>query len=619
MKSRAQHPAQPIWRDTIAEFAPALVALSVLAFIPGGLFRFTLIKIVVVLLALACGLAGTKGRRVPRPIIGVLLAGALTIAAGIAVSGNAGPGLLGRWPRYEGALTLGIYVGTLVMGAKILGGPTSIRAWQWLHRSLAAAALMLALLSTFEAMGLRPLGGAADLRPGATLGNATDQGLVAVLMVGILALPALNRGDTWRWFLRAGLAAAALTAVLSGSRAALLGLLLVIAVVAAFSLSQRSKHIKVIAITAGVAVAAVGLAALLIPASRDRLFDGSTVSGRWLLWQQTLEMVRDHPWMGVGTNRFVDVFPGHQTRQWALEIGNSFPPDSPHMLLLQALVVGGLPLLVLLIALTALVVRYGLRNIKTAGPAQRDHLVGAFAALVAYSVGLLTHFTSPATIPLALLLCGALIAVPTRTTEAARTPHSAPSASLHTGLARITTVAAAAAIVLALAIMVPASIAEWPMAKGVAAASAGQQQEADEYFEQALRLRPWDGDSALLAAQAFAGPATNGDAGAAALAVKWAERSLRHTPKSGEAMLALSIGHIYSGDLAAGKAVLDGLIAGTPNLAAPYIQRGIAEFGLGNAKASITDLEIAIELTPNDPIPREILAQVHDRAVTTAP
>lgn len=620
IKIRAENAAPPSRQVLIAEFAPALLALSVLAFLPGGLFRFTLIKIVVVLLVLACGLAGIKGWRVPRPVVGVLLAGALAIAAGIAVSGNAMPALLGRWPRYEGALTLGIYVATLAMGAKILGGPASGRAWQWLHRSLAAAALLLALLSALEGMGLRPLGGAADLRPGATLGNATDQGLVAVLMVGVLALPALSRGgDAWRWLLRAGLVAAALTAVLSGSRAALLGLLLIIAVVTAFSVSRNGERIKAVAVIAVAAFAAVGLAVFLIPASRDRLFSGGTVSGRWQLWQQTLEMARDHPLLGVGTNRFVDVFPRYQSTQWAVEIGNSFPPDSPHMVLLQALVIGGLPLLLLLLALMALVIRCGLRNIRTALPGQRIHLMGAFAALAAYGSGLLTHFSSPATTPLVLLLCGALIAVPPITKEAVWMPRPLRSASRQTGLARITTAAAAAAITVALAIMVPASIAEWPMAKGAAAASGGQQEAADEYFEQALRLRPWDGDSALLAAQAFAGPATNGDAGAAALAVKWAERSLGHTPKSGEAMLALSIGHIYSGDLAAGKAVLDGLIADAPNLALPYIQRGIAEFGLGNVTASITDLEKAAELAPSDPLPQEILAQVRDRIATAAP
>lgn len=620
IKSRAQNPARPSRRDTIAVFAPSVVALSVLAFLPGGLFRFALIKIVVILLALACGLAGNKGWRVPGPIVGVLVVGALTIAAGIAVSGNAMPALLGRWPRYEGALTMGIYVATLAMGAKILGGPASGRAWQWLHRSLAGAALLLALLSALEALGLRPLGGAVDLRPGATLGNATDQGLVAVLIVGVLALPALSRGDAWRWFLRAGLAAAGLTAVLSGSRAALLGLLLVIVVIAAFSVSHLARRTRFIGMVAGAALAAVALAVFFIPASRDRLFSGGTVSGRWLLWQQTLEMARDHPWLGVGANHFVDFFPGYQTPQWTADIGNSFPPDSPHMVLLQALVVGGLPLLLLLFTLTALVIRHGFRNIRAAAnPNHRDYLVGAFAALAAFGAGLLTHFSSPATTPLALMLCGALIAVPPRTKEAAWMPRPVRSASRQTGLARITTVAAAAAIAVALALMVPASIAEWPMAKGAAAAAGGQPEEADKYFEQARVLRPWDGDTSLLAAQAFAGPATNGDADAAALAVKWAERSLGHTPKSGEAMLALSIGHIYSGDLAAGKAVLDGLIVQEPNLAAPYIQRGIAEFGLGNVTASLKDLARATELTPEDPLPQKILAQVRDRIATAAP
>lgn len=53
------------------------------------------------------------------------------------------------------------------------------------------------------------------------------------------------------------------------------------------------------------------------------------------------------------------------------------------------------------------------------------------------------------------------------------------------------------------------------MAAGVRAASVGDMAGAEASFEAALRLRPWDSDTSLLAAQAFAGPATSGDSTAA--------------------------------------------------------------------------------------------------------
>jgi len=591
--------------------APAIIACSVLAFLPGGLFRFTWIKVAIVLLALACGLFARKGARIPLPLVLIISGGAVVVTLGVALSGTPMAGLLGRWPRYEGLLTLGIYAGSLALGAKVLGGGETLRAWRWLHRALAGIALVLAFISLLESMGLRPLGGAADLRPGATLGNATDQGLVAVLIVGALSVPAPASHDSWRWLLRAGLLAAGLTAILSGSRAALLGLLLVITVVAGFSLAQRGKRAKTIALVAGSALGAVIVAAFLIPATRDRLFSGGTVSGRAMLWEQSLAMVRDHLWAGVGSNDFVDFFPGYATTQWAAEIGNTFPPDSPHMVVLQALVVGGIPLLLLLLTALFMVSRYAIKSITSASdPAQYGNLVGAFAALTAYTAMLLTHFSSPTTTPLALLLCGALIAVPRKTGHYPWMPPSFTAAANSPRFPAATRSAAATAVVLALLVALPATVAEWPMAAGARAAAQGLPEEADQHFEQARSLRPWDGDTALLAAQAFAGPATDGDPTAAALAMKWAHLSLKRTPASGEAGLALAIGQINSGDYAAGKQTLDKLIAAAPNNADPYLQRGVAEFGLGNIDASISDLKTAIALSPKSATAQQILDQV---------
>ncbi|MHA7177310.1 O-antigen ligase family protein [Arthrobacter sp. Sr24] len=545
----------------------------------------------------------------------IVMGGAAVVVVGVALSETPLAGLLGRWPRYEGLLTLSIYAGSLALGAKVLGGDGKLQAWQWLHRALAGTSLVLAIVSLLESMGLRPLGGAADLRPGATLGNASDQGLVAVLMVAALSVPAITCRDNWRWLLRAGSIAGALTSVLSGSRAALLGLFFVIVFVAVFSSIQRGKRTKATALIASCAVAAVVLATFLIPATRDRLFSSGTVSGRAMLWEQSLAMVRDHLWSGVGSNSFVDLFPDYITTQWAAEIGNTFPPDSPHMVLLQALVVGGLPLLLLLLAALVMVARCSIKSINNASdPVQRGNLVGAFAAISAYATMLLTHFSSPTTTPLALLLCGGLIAIPRKEEPHPWLPRSITNVAESQRFSLATTIAAATAVIVALLVALPATVAEWPMAKGVNAAIQDLPEEADNYFEQALQLRPWDGDTALLAAQAFAGPATDGDPTAATLAIKWAELSLKRTPASSEAGLALAVGQINSGDYEAGKITLDGLIAAAPNNADPYIQRGIAEYGLGNIDASIADLKTATALSPQSDTALNILDQVYLRS-----
>ncbi|WP_078109040.1 O-antigen ligase family protein [Arthrobacter sp. SRS-W-1-2016] len=525
-------------------------------------------------------------------------------------SSGAGRALLGRWPRYEGVLVLGVYAGLMILGAKVLGGPERNHRWPVLLRALAGVSVVLALVSLLESVGLRPLGGAADLRPGATLGNASDQGLVGLMITAVLALPAI-RGHRVNWFLSAGCVAAVFTTVLSGSRAALLGLVVAsIILVLGVVLGERRIDRRIFA-TVICTVVGAGLLILLVPGLRERLMTGSTITGRWLLWGQSLKMAADHPWTGVGPSGFVDVFPAYQNQQWAIQTGGDFPPDSPHLWLLQALLAGGIPLLLAALLLGVSVLAAAVHRIRTADNPQRTQLIGSFAAIAGYCAGLLTGFTSPGTTPLAVFLCGGLIAT---------TAQQAPLLTGKLGLAverlrsgRVRFALGVGAVAAGLAIALPATAAEWPMDAGARLARDGDIAGAEDQFQAAYSLRPWDSDTALLAAQAFAGPASDGNPEAAARALKWAKISLARTPGSIEAGLALSIGYMHTGNLQTAKDHLDTLIARAPYTTALYIQRGVANFGLGEPTQSLTDLQTAASQSPSSPLPWSIMAGIYDR------
>lgn len=591
------------------------MAASLVVYLPGGLFRFAWAKVVVVLVALGAGfLAGLpyqvgecRPGRLPQVIVVFLCTcfGILLLAA--LLSPNPAASLLGRWPRYEGGLVLAAYAAALVVGARILGGTESAARWQVLHRALAVVALPLALVCILESAGARPLGGVADLRPGATLGNASDQGLAGVLIAAVLGLPALQSREH-ALLLRVGCAAGVLIAVLSGSRAALLGLLVAITIsVLGVAISRRHSKRRVVA-AATASLVGLALLVLLLPGMRDRVFYAETVTGRWLLWQQTVKLALERPWLGAGPSGFVDLFPSYQTQEWATKTGGDFPTDSPHSWLLQALVAGGIPLLLLAILLAAAAVIAAVNRIRSTDGMQRATLIGALAAVGGYGVGLLTGFTSPGTTPLAALVCGGLIAKDLA--RPARGPH-APTPGLVPR--NSTTVAAALAVAGGLVFAVPAAAAELPMAAGVSAVRQGNIPEAQQHFEAAKGLRPWDSDTAMLAAQAFAGPASEGDPVAAARAVYWARKSLARTPESIEAGLALSIGYINSGDVPAARKMLDELVARAPYTSALYVQRGIAAFGLGQLDQSIADLRTAASQSPKSPVAWQVLARVYQR------
>jgi O-antigen ligase/Flp pilus assembly protein TadD len=587
------------------------VACSVLVFQPGGLFRFTWIKVVCLLAAAGIAALVQAGGRLPQGIRRVLWAAAIVLALSAAISADPVASFLGRWPRFEGALVIALYFAVFALGAKVLGGPDSSRNWAAFRAALTPAVVIVSIIGACEAAGLRPLGGAADLRPGATLGNATDQGIIGVMAAAVLALPALRGRD---WPARLGLAAAVLTTVLSGSRAAILGLAAVVVLLTASAAVTRGFGRSRTIGAGAVALCVLGAAAFMIPAARDRFFSTDTVNGRWLLWDESVKLIARHPWTGVGPNNFVDAITGFHTLEWAVRVGGTFPPDSPHSWLLQAAAVGGLPLLLTAALLAFLILRSARENVRTAGPGvDGDNLTGALAAAIAYGLMLLTAFTSPATTPVAAFICGGLVS-----TSRAAVPHVRQPAKLIPAVRMwksfpVGAVATGLLVALGLGIAVPAAIAEWPMAEAASAVAAGDLTTAESQFQRAHTLRPWDADTALLAAQAFAGPAADGDAVAANRAIEWARISLDRTPGSTEAGLALAVGYINSGSLQQGKDTLDHIIARSPFDSAAYLQRGVANFGLGHVKDSVADLAAAAERAPDSAEPWTILARIYGR------
>ena len=499
-----------------------LMVFSVLAFQPGGLFRFVWAKVLILIVAVLFGILSPRAGRVSRPLKVAIGVAAVWIVVAMLLSESPLASLLGRWPRYEGILTLGLYIAIFFVGAKILGGSAATDNWQTVRLALSAAAVLLLALSGFEAAGLRPIGGALGDRTGASLGNATDQGLVGLVIAGVLSAPLGKSAGMRRWLPVLGFASAVMIVLLSASRAALMSLVIVVIAASAILLKKRPGKRSRIPIGLIAAVAAVAASALLIPPMRERLFSAATVDGRTLLWSRALDLVKDHLVAGVGPSGFVDALPAYVDQSWAQSVGDRFPTDSPHSWPLQLLVAGGAPLLVIALVCVGLFIRSALVRISTATePAGKQQLTVALVTVCAYGFALLTHFTSPGTTGLVAFLAGGLAACHQQT-------HGRPDG--FAGLVRAVAsskIAGLALVVAALAVVVPAAAAEWPMADGARAARAGDIAGAEKYFQRAYSLRPWDSDTSMLAAQAFAGPATDGDPVAAANAVRWGSRATR--------------------------------------------------------------------------------------------
>ncbi len=511
-------PDRPLDRERAAL---ALLALSGAAFLPFALNRFVFPKLTATALGVLLAATVPARGRLPRTAVALLAAaGAVLLAAALAARTPV-PQLVGRAPRYEGALGLALYLGCAVAGARLLGSGRARGSTVSLLRWIAIAAILVGAEAVLETAGLGPLASNVA-RPGSLLGNASDEGAWAVLALGPLSSVAIRSGG--RLF-TTGAVASAIVVVCSASRGALIGAVAVVLVLMALAPRPGVRAI----LAAGVGCLIVG--AFVVPSARDRIlgagYASETATGRVLLWGETLDLIVDHPLLGVGPSGFVDAIPRYHDAQYEREVGPINPPDSPHDWLLQAAAAGGLPLLALALALAALTVRSGLRAVRVQPTGGEAAAVGGMlAGLVGYGVTLLFHFTSPGTTPLAALFAGALLAGLAPTADR---PASDVASRRARRAARPVAIACAGALVIVTAC---AAAAEIPLRQAIDDAASDHLSRSDALFHLAEHLRPWDPAIAATAAHAYATLAGFGITPAGLLGDSWSRDTLNSDPYS---------------------------------------------------------------------------------------
>ena len=527
-------------------WALAALALSGTVFVPLALNRFVFAKLALAAAAIVLAFTVRPRGRLPRAAVALLLASAVVLMLATLTGQTPLGQLLGRSPRYEGVFVLPVYLGALLAGARLLGPGHARGSMAWFLRWLAVAAVAIGVEALAEAAGLRPL--ASDVaRPGSLLGNASDEGAWALLALGPLANVALRvRGRLYA----IGAIGAASALVCSGSRGALLGAGALAAVLAVLAPRPRLR-VLIVGALAGVTLCAVAL-----PASRSHVLGRSalarrTVTGRRLLWQETAQLLRASPVLGVGPSGYVDAIPRYNTRGYELAVGPANPPDSPHDWILQSAAAGGLLLALLAVALAALTLYKGARALAaqpTGGEAAA--VAGMLAGLSGYAVALLFHFTSPGTTPLAALFAGALLAVRPK------------SDSAISAVARAARSAAFGALALVLS---TAALAEIPLRSALVAAASGHFAAANEDFHIAEALRPWDLAIAAIAGHAYATLAGAGSANAARIGAGWSERDVAAFPHSVQALADAATLAAAGGERARSAALLARALRMDPN------------------------------------------------------
>lgn len=539
-----------------------LLACVPLAITPGAENRFVFGRFVVAALATVLLLAIPGAGRLPRWMW--LSIGAMTAVAALAAvfAANVSTAWWGRGQVYDGAPFLVLCLLVAVAAARHLGSKAEPGDRELFVNAMAVVALAVASLAVIEALGLRPLASDAG-RPGSFLGNASDEGSFALLYGGVLFVAALNRR---RPLLVAGATATGITVVLSGSRGAWIGLL-VLAGVAALLAGRRARRI-------GAVVAVVGVVAVLVdPATRGRLLGGGlahrTASGRQMLWQESLSLWAHHPVLGVGPSQFENAIVGQHSFAWQQRIGPQNPPATPHNVLLQLLLAGG-PILLA-------VVGYVAWRLCRCAREQGSWGTGVVVALSAYLAALMFTFPTPAVLMPAVVLAASVSSVPAVTVGWQRV------------LERGSTVIAGVLAV----VFVLASISEVEIKAGLAQLAHNSPASAESTFATAHDLRWWDSDldGEIFHAFVAAGPAAVGEA--------WQWDGRLGAADDVQVMQDRAALRLNTGKYADAIAILDPALQRDRYNPQLLTMRGIAYAGSGNYTGARRDFERSVHIDPS--------------------
>jgi len=350
-----------------------VIALIPLAIAPGLFFYFDVTPKALLLLwgtaavavwQAAGGATGFhRASRAARCFALAICGMAVSLTVSTLASVNPALSLGGSNWRYWGLATQLAALGfAYVLCACCAGQPDRLRV---VLRGVALSGLVVAVYGVAQYFGWDPLldgrgyhvgeGIWTIVRPPSTLGHADySANWLLFVVFAAAALAGAEEQTHWRWLAWAAVAAGAVAVVLSGTRAAMLGL----AAGAGFLMLWRglrlTRRMAAVApvIVATAAVFYISPAGEKLRARVHWALDEPAGGARVLLWRDSLGMAGARLLAGYGPETFIAGFALYQSA----ELGRAYPDfyhESPHNILLDTLLAQGVAGPVLLLALAA--------------------------------------------------------------------------------------------------------------------------------------------------------------------------------------------------------------------------------------------------------------------------
>ena len=402
--------------------------------LPKVMFMRTLVWLLAAALLASSLLAHTSQRPSiqhtrANPLVGPLLLLTLVIVATTFTAANGYLSLWGSYTRSQGAITLLTYLLLCGLAATYL---YPIGRVKLILMAMVTAGMLVAGLSLIQSLGWNPFGLLTTARSTAygTLGRANFVGAYLAMLTPLALALCLTSGTgkervAWSIALGVGVVTVALTLTRSAWLATLVANTL-------FSLLWWSHHLARRWRMA--AWGTLGLMALSGPISVIWLGPGraDSLAARWHIWQGAWTLILQRPLLGYGADALGPIFWRVYSPQLVYTQGRNIVVDRAHNLLLDWLVIAGVPgLLAYLLIVTTFVFVVWRALRRPASPTQRALLIGILAAIAANIVNNLTSFDVTPTAMATWLLMGMGVALATPRMRHTDAPFFPPPTSPH--------------------------------------------------------------------------------------------------------------------------------------------------------------------------------------------
>ncbi len=276
-----------------------------------------------------------------------------------------------KWIALSSVVSLGIMIYAVFLGADYL-----IREEKFFHL-LIKLLIISAIISANYAFNAHLSG--LDLRAKPLFAGPNILGAVMSFSIIWTLAFSVHIYERRKWLLVPLLLMMSLALIFSFSRGAWLG---AIGALLTYGFWQRRARLWIAILLLVVGIFLVGL-----PALRSRvnlIFDISHPLNleRIYIWRATLNMVRAHPWLGVGMGNYAFVYKSYMIRGAEIEA-----PSFAHNIFLQMWAEGGLGAFLVFLGIVYLILRKGILWIKYSQGSSRVLAAASFSALV----GVLIH------------------------------------------------------------------------------------------------------------------------------------------------------------------------------------------------------------------------------------